>query len=263
VSAVPIDASSALERAFAFEHECARRAAGSVVPVTGGFAVLHPDFPNSTEHNRLVVTEATEAMQVLEDAERILGDAGIGYRQIDVDDDTVGEGFGPAFEAAGFNHSTQLLMAFTAEPDREADVPVEQVTFRDVRERIAEAWRRRFRSSDDEGIRQLVDRQVTRERASTVSYFAVRRESQLVSRCELYQRGSVAQVDAVMTDPGWQGQGFARAAVLHAARSAIAQGCTLVFLRTDSDDWPQHLYRRLGFTVFGRAHGFQRALDTG
>lgn len=135
------------------------------------------------------------------------------------------------------------------------------MTFRDVRGRIAQAWRRAFPSGGEEGIRQLVDRQVTRERAATVSYFAVRRDGQLVSRCELYQRGPVAQVDAVMTDAGWEGHNFARAVLLGATRSAVAQGCTLVFLRTDSDEWPQHLYRRLGFTDLGRAHVFQR--DTG
>ena len=42
-------------------------------------------------------------------------------------------------------------------------------------------------------------------------------------------------------------RGHARAAVLAALDAAAADGLDPVFLLTDAEDWPQHLYRRLGF----------------
>ena len=46
-------------------------------------------------------------------------------------------------------------------------------------------------------------------------------------------------------------RGYASAAVLAAADAAAADGHDPVFLLTDGGDWPQHLYRRLGFDEIG------------
>ena len=42
-------------------------------------------------------------------------------------------------------------------------------------------------------------------------------------------------------------RGHARAAVLAALDAAAAAGLDPVFLLSEGEDWPQHLYRRLGF----------------
>ncbi len=44
--------------------------------------------------------------------------------------------------------------------------------------------------------------------------------------------------------------------MLAAARAAEADGCELVFLLTDADDWPRHWYRRLGFDDLGASSEF-------
>jgi hypothetical protein len=44
--------------------------------------------------------------------------------------------------------------------------------------------------------------------------------------------------------------------VLAAADAAAADGHDLVFLLTDGNDWPQHLYRRLGFDEAGAVYEF-------
>ena len=52
------------------------------------------------------------------------------------------------------------------------------------------------------------------------------------------------------------GRGHARAAVAAAADTASADGCEQVFMVTDGADWPQHLYRRLGFDEIGATYEF-------
>jgi len=76
------------------------------------------------------------------------------------------------------------------------------------------------------------------------------------SSCRLYTNGAVAQIDEVGTLAAHRGRGLARATVLAAADAAAASGCDLTFLLTDAGDWPQELYRRLGFDEIGCVYEF-------
>ncbi len=66
----------------------------------------------------------------------------------------------------------------------------------------------------------------------------------------------LAQVDEVGTVEARRRRGHASAAVLAATRHASAAGRGPVFLLTDANDWPQQLYRRLGFDEIGVVHEF-------
>jgi ribosomal protein S18 acetylase RimI-like enzyme len=55
------------------------------------------------------------------------------------------------------------------------------------------------------------------------------------------------------------GRGLASALVLQAIERAHTHGAELVFLLADAGDWPQHLYRRLGFTEIGRTTSYRGA----
>ncbi|HUY61249.1 MAG TPA: GNAT family N-acetyltransferase, partial [Candidatus Dormibacteraeota bacterium] len=132
----------------------------------------------------------------------------------------------------------------------------ERVRYPALAPAVARNWRRELPDASEEAIRQLVERQRATARACTVTHHVVRRAGTVVARCDLYRRGATAQVENVVTEPKWQGRGFARAVVLDAARAATARGCTLVFLIADAADWPQHLYRRCGFQDLGRTHAF-------
>ncbi len=243
---------------MAFEHAVARRSATQVLPATGGFAVLHADFPLSHEHNRLVVTGPAPVDRVFADAERILGGAGLAHRRVDIDDDAQGAALGTGRLPRGYTHQVDLWMALDGAPDREPTTPVERVRYPALADAVARDWRRELPDASEEAVRQLVERRRATARACTMTHHVVRRAGTVVARCDLYRRGATAQVENVVTEPEWQGRGFARAVVLDAARAARGRGCTLVFLIADADDWPQHLYRRCGFQALGRTHAFQR-----
>jgi ribosomal protein S18 acetylase RimI-like enzyme len=53
-------------------------------------------------------------------------------------------------------------------------------------------------------------------------------------------------------------RGHASAAVLAAVSAARAEALDPVFLITDAGDWPQYLYRRLGFDHFDRRWEFMK-----
>jgi predicted GNAT family acetyltransferase len=74
----------------------------------------------------------------------------------------------------------------------------------------------------------------------------------------LYSDGSVAQVEDVYTVPEERNRGHARALVTKAVEVARAVGYELVFIVADADDWPRHLYRRIGFEPVGRTWALHR-----
>jgi GNAT superfamily N-acetyltransferase len=76
--------------------------------------------------------------------------------------------------------------------------------------------------------------------------------------CELYRHEGVAQIEDVNTLERFRGRGLARALVWRAAQQARASGDDLVFLMADDNDWPKHLYAKLGFDPIGAFWQFTR-----
>lgn len=135
-------------------------------------------------------------------------------------------------------------------------VPALPVVELDLTERIEVAragWQQEQPGSAPDVHDQLGRRISTVVPAAETSFLAVRGDDGAVAaRADLYLRGGVAQVEEVMTDPEYRGRGLASLLVLRAVRRARAAGAGLVFLLADGDDWPQQLYRRLGFADLGR-----------
>src|SRR5438094_666582 len=102
---------SARAKALAFGYELAKRRAATVVPTSFGFVVLHPDFPNAHDHNCAVVVRRVDVNVLLSEVDRILGDAGVTHRQVEVDEDEFGREMVSAMEGAGYQYSRELLMA--------------------------------------------------------------------------------------------------------------------------------------------------------
>ena len=87
-------------------------------------------------------------------------------------------------------------------------------------------------------------------------FFGVRVDGDVVAGAQLMVRDGVAQVEDVVTLTAHRGQGFARAAVLAAVREARRQDAALVYLGADDEDWPKHMYAKLGFDEAGRSYDF-------
>jgi ribosomal protein S18 acetylase RimI-like enzyme len=107
---------------------------------------------------------------------------------------------------------------------------------------------------DAELARQLIELDRRLADAIDVRHYAAFVEGEVAAYAALYLEGAVAQIEDVATLPAHRGQGLARAVVLHAVSEARRAGAELVFLVADGADWPQELYRRLGFDAIGAEH---------
>jgi ribosomal protein S18 acetylase RimI-like enzyme len=246
-----------LRRIVAFQERLARRSAQRLTAIPGGFAVLDDRYPISYEHNQLYVTGPIAVDALLAQADRLLH--GRRHRRITVFDDELGRRLAPGLLAAGYHQEHNLLMALAGPPERLApDVAVERLPLPALDETIARSWMDQYPDMAEPELRQLVERRTTTAAACELSIHAVRAGGSVAAWCHLYRVGDEAQVESVVTLRDWRRRGFATAVVLDAVAAARAAGCELVFLVADRDDWPQHLYERLGFTPVGNQHGFGR-----
>lgn len=230
-----------------------------VVPLRGGVGVRHRDLPFAYDHNHLRYDAPPAAAEVLADAETVLGGAGLAHRSVVVTGDPAGEQLIDALVAAGYAHSVQLAMVATGPAGRggcSADV-----VRLDLGTRVAAAradWRRDQPDWPDATVDVLSRQATTLPGAAAVTFLGVRSGDEVVARADVLVRDGVGQVEDVGTRPDHRGHGYASALVLAGVGLARAAGADVVFLRAEEDDWPQHLYRRLGFSAVGRAHSFTR-----
>jgi len=248
-----------LERITGVELEVVRQIASHVVPLDYGFIALHKDYPASYDNNVLEVSQWCEAGKIVSDLERVFGSAGLRYGHIHIRHESLAQHLGPGLIAKGFEQSVRLVMVFTGSTVENTDHLVERVPYEAMAQDVGEAWRRELPEASEEAICQLVERRLARERVCEMSYHVVRQHGRCVSRCEVSRYDGVALIDGVVTDPAWQRRGFARAIMLDAVLFAQGHGCEIVWLEAEQDEWPQHFYRRLGFTEIGLIHGYWRA----
>lgn len=124
-------------------------------------------------------------------------------------------------------------MTHRRDPDRYANLPVEMVPFAVVRPLIEEMYREDPHVPND--VAPLFTEQHGKyERVGGARFFAARVDGRLADNCELYQEGDDAQVEHVEA--------------CGAERLIVA----------DEEDWPRHLYARLGFDQIGRTWEYLR-----
>jgi spore maturation protein CgeE len=107
-------------------------------------------------------------------------------------------------------------------------------------------------------VRQLVDYNRVVMEAIETRFFAARVDGALVSYCDLYSNGQTGQLEAVMTLEPYRDRGLARATVSRALEASRQAGNDLTLLLAHRDDWPQELYRKLGFDEVGFVYDFVR-----
>ena len=245
------------DRALAFLRGQDRLLADRVEPLRYGEALLTASLPRVYDGNFIVVEHlrpGAGAEMVADDAERIMGGAGLGHRRVDVADDETATRLAPGLGRLGWDAQTFLLMTLRSAPS--AATGTEEVAPADLAGLRAEAIRTYPWGSPDL-VEQLLERDRRRAERTMVRAFAVRADGRLVSQALLFRDGSdVAQVENVETLEGYRGRGYARAVV--AAAIHAAADASLIFLITDADDWPQKLYGKLGFQTAGRMAQFLR-----
>ena len=247
-----------LARIHRFEREI-EMVGSTTVESPFGVGVLEPSLPLRHDSNYLLVERlplGAGAQELADEAERILGGAGLKHRAVMCFDAELGEGLEPQFKDLGWNVRRHIWMAQLREPDRSPDLSgVQEVGEADLRpgrtrEITSYPW------GSEEVASQLLDAKLLLGDRATTRFFGVPVDGEIVSWADLYVAQGVGQVEDVATKEEHRGNGYATAVVLRAANEARAEGADLVFLVADGDDWPKELYGKLGFDTVGRLTKF-------
>jgi len=245
-----------LGRIVACHRDLQERLSDRFLPSHVASGLFNSALPDVWDRNHVRLEDpAATAGELIATAERAHTLAGVAHRRVWIDHPAAGERLAPAFAAGGWEIQRLLVMVHRSGTEPEVDVlavtELEEPDLRALREDIS----REYGYSDDLR-RQLLEAQTMAAEELDVRYFGVRQGARIVSACELYSRGGVAQVEDVVTHAEFRNRGFASAVVLRAVEAARSTGHDLVFLLAEEDDWPQQLYRRLGFEPVARLHAF-------
>lgn len=251
----------AAQQAIAFMRALDERTAEEIRPFQWGRALIDRRLNLVHDANYLLVdqVDGATARDLIGAAERIQADLGLQHRRVNVDESAAASRMTNEFEASGYLTERFVIMAHGSglppAIDRGSVLEVDWQQIRSARSiaRRLEPW----------ATPALVDQLLAyHERHATLvptRYFAAMSEGRVVSSCELRREGGIAQIETVETLPEFRNRGLARAVVSAALHAA--EGSDLIFLVADKDDWPQQLYRKLGFQDVGLETRFLRRLD--
>jgi GNAT superfamily N-acetyltransferase len=249
-----------LERCTSFLRDFAFKTTGHTDESRFGPVFLHEGLPKVWSLNYLLAQhdlEGVGAAELTEEADRVLGKAGVAHRKIELwDDEQTALRLEPDFRRLGWTVERDLVMVHRRPADREIETAaVQEVSADELAESWAEGTRAEPWGKDEEVVRQLVEHKYVFA-AAGARFFAATTDGRIGSFCELYSDGQTSQIEAVMTLPEFRNRGLARAVVSKALAESTAAGHDLTFLLADDGDWPKHLYEKLGFDAIGAIYDF-------
>ena len=248
-----------------FEGRLLQRLSTRVVPFAWGNAYLDDDLPSRFYSNFLRVETdlaGVSAEDLMAAADQVLGDGRFEHRLVIVRDEAAAARLEPGFTAAGYARAPEVVQLLRRAPDRLATVEVEVVGFADARDLIERTYREDEQLPDALAV-PFTDHRRKYEDALGARFFIARLDGEQAGVCELYLDGEDAQVENVDTLARFRNRGVARSVVLAACDAAREAGATRIFIVADDDDWPKHLYERLGFDRIGLDVAFLRSPATG
>jgi GNAT superfamily N-acetyltransferase len=251
-----------IERIHRFFRHAEEGVCDEVARTTHGTALLTPSLPLVWQVNAIRVEDPGASADELA-AEANLVQAGFGHRKLIVHDEQLGARLAPAFEGTGWNVFRVLIMLRQRPSERELEPGAGGEVSRETGAAALAAFRREQPFGwQDEAVRQLAEMDARYDRVLNARDFAAPPEDPACA-CRLYTYDGLGQVDEVGTVQARRRRGHARAAVEAAADAAGSAGCEHVFMVTDAADWPQHLYRTLGFDEIGATYEFLKVQVTG
>lgn len=248
------------ERAFAFQRWVLATTSTRTQPMPWGTAYFHDRFPLRYDANMAIADRplgATSADDIVAALDEAYG--GFRHREVEFGSATDADAIAMGMAEHGYAIERLSVMVLARDPDRRGDLAAtEELDLEAYRPFVvantrSEAWGR------EPGIAEsMAEFRGELVRGVGARFFTQRIDGVPAGACELYLRDDVAQIEDVSTLPEHRRRGVARNVVLRAAEEARAAGASFVFLFADADDWPRHLYARLGFDEVGQSRLFTR-----
>jgi ribosomal protein S18 acetylase RimI-like enzyme len=223
--------------------------------------MVNTQFPDAHDHNKAVVATTCSSAALAQAVDDVYRIRGMSHRLIEVHDEVLGDRLADELSGLGYTCGHELLMSFNGEVAVRTPKPEIVELALSERASVSSAdWRRDQPDWSETTVDQLGRRIATITSAARTGFLAVRdAQGAVVAHADLYLRDGVAQVEEVLTSPEHRGRGLASALVLDAVERARGWRADLVFLVADAEDWPQELYRRLGFVDLGRTVSLRRS----
>jgi ribosomal protein S18 acetylase RimI-like enzyme len=244
-----------IERIHRFFRYAEEGVCDEVVGTEHGTALLTPSLPLVWQVNAIRVEDPdSDARALMHEADTV--QRSFGHRKLVIHDENLGVRLSREFAEAGWNVFRVLIMLRRRPPDRAPEPGAGAEVDKDVGAAALAAFRREQPFGwQDEAVRQLAEMDARYDRVLGARDFASPPHDPACA-CRLYTHDGLGQVDEVGTVQARRRQGHARAAVAAAADAASAAGCEHIFMVTDAADWPQELYRSLGFDEIGATYEF-------
>ncbi len=243
------------DRVRAFLRETEEAVCDAAVPARHGTALTTPSLPLVWQLNALRVEDPDAGARALTaEAEEL--QSHLAHRKLLVPDPEQGARLAPQLARLGWNVGRLVVMVHARDPAPDRSPVGGAEVDRAVGAAAMAAFRREQPlDSNAESIRQLEEMDGRYTRSAGARDFAAP-PGEVWASCRLLSGHGLAEVDQVGTLAAHRGRGHASAAVLAAVAAARDEGLDPVFLVTDAGDWPQYLYRRLGFDHFDRLWEF-------
>jgi GNAT superfamily N-acetyltransferase len=244
-----------IERIHRFFRHAEEGVCDEVARTAHGTALLTPSLPLVWQVNAIRVEDpGASARDLMHEAEEVQRD--FGHRKLVIHDEQLGARLTGEFAEAGWNVFRVLIMLRRRPPNRAPESGAGAEVTKEVGAAALAAFRREQPFGwQDEAVRQLAEMDARYDRALNARDFGAPPEDPACA-CRLYTHEGLGQVDEVGTVQARRRRGHARAAVAAAADAAAEEGCEAVFMVTDAADWPQRLYRSLGFDEIGATYEF-------
>jgi GNAT superfamily N-acetyltransferase len=237
-----------LERIEAFLNATGEAVCDEVRPASCGTALLSPSLPSVWQLNALRVEDGSVASaEVAAEADELMGD--LKHRMLFVPDRQLGARLAPELARRGWNVTRLVVMVRRGPPDRTSPPGLGAEVDRRAGARALAAFRTEQLLHGGESTIAQLEAMDDRFTAAAGGRDFASPPGAGHGCCRLLARDGIGQVDQVCTLTAHRNRGHARAAILAALDSAA--DLHPVFLLTDAADWPQHLYRRLGFEPAG------------
>ena len=246
-----------LARTIAFERGIQERTCTRAIPFAFGTAFLNDAYRIRWDSNLLWVDRPASADELADEADRILGGAGLPHREIRVDDDAQGATLSDGLRARGYGCDRLVVMRLERPTGSSTD-GIEEVGLDTLRPALETAIGREPYGATEDAVRTLAAFREELVRHAGARFFCARVDGEIASFCDLYREGAIAQIEDVNTLQEFRNRGLARAVVARAIDEALAAGAELVFIQALSEDWPRALYAKLGFVPIGHVWWFVR-----
>jgi ribosomal protein S18 acetylase RimI-like enzyme len=250
-------------RAAAMERDQLAAAAQRAEPHPLGLMLFDDARARVWVHNQLYVTgpagDIDDLIGILDERYGHLE-----HRRAVVVDEAEGERLAEGFRDRGWAADTTVFMALRAPRDRDPDpglaAEVSVAEHRAIERRVMAQGP--F-TRDPEVREMLIAARAARQAiVDEGRYVAGVLDGGHVGNTTVYVVGDIAQIEDVATLESFRGRGVARAMVSLAIDLARESDPGLIWIAADDNDWPKHLYAKLGFRPIGRLFSFTRTGGT-